>query len=218
MPRPTRRYSLWPSPFSFPHRMPCLVLNIYFPRTFHLLGRNSPSPRLRSRSPLYSRRDDRGATPPRYQEYPPDSRISHDRGRAESPPSRSRGSDRPIRHDALVDLPQRRPRTVSDTRDPDLSTKRRKTEGRDGNPLSLRRGPVGPDTYTPQETSTASTSPQSTGALDDFSRMSGLCHIPFTLVSFAFLRNFQDRGEENHFPHKVFVTRKPRLIKVIGDQ
>ena len=36
-------------------------------------------------------------------------------------------------------------------------------EGRDGNPLLLRRGPVGPDTYMPQETSTASMSPQSTG-------------------------------------------------------
>ena len=158
--------------------MPYPVLNNYFPRTFHLLGRNLPSPRPRSRSPLYNRRDDRGATPPRYQEYPSDLRIPHDRGRPESPPSRSRGPDRLIRHDALVDLPQRRPRTASDTRDPDYSVKRRKTEDRAVNPSIISRAPVGPDTYTPQETSTASTSPRSTGA-DDFSRMSGLSPYPF---------------------------------------
>ena len=198
--------------------MPCLVLNNYFPRTFHLLGRNPPSPRPRSRTPPYNRRDDRGHTPPRYQEYPADSRIPHDRGRAESPPSRSRGSERLDQHDGLLDLPQRRPRPVSDTRDPDHSVKRRKTEDRDGNPSSVRRGPVGPDPYTPQEPSTASTSPRSTGALDDFSRMSGLSRIPFTLVSFARLLNFQDRGEENLSLHKVFVTRKLHLIKTTGDQ
>ncbi|KAI9462815.1 hypothetical protein BJY52DRAFT_1255293 [Lactarius psammicola] len=135
------------------------------------LRRNPPSPRPRSRSPLYNRRDDRGHTPPRHQEYPSDSRIPHDRGRAESPPSRSRGSDRLDRHDAPFDPPQRRPRAVSDTRDLDYSVKRRKTEDRDGNPSSVRRGgPVGTDTYIPQETSTASTSPRSTGAMDDFSR------------------------------------------------
>ena len=215
MPRPTRRCSLSPSPFSFPHCMPYPVLNNYFPRTFHLLGRNLPSPRPRSRSPLYNRRDDRGATPPRYQEYPSDLRIPHDRGRPESPPSRSRGPDRLIRHDALVDLPQRRPRTASDTRDPDYSVKRRKTEDRAVNPSIVSRAPVGPDTYTPQETSTASTSPRSTGA-DDFSRMSGLSHTPFMLISFASPRDFQDRGEESLFLHKVFVTRKHHLIK--GDQ
>jgi len=200
--------------------MPCLVLNNYFPRTFHLLGRNPPSPHPRSRSPLYNRRDDRGHTPPRYQEHPSDSRILHDRGRAESPPSRSRGSDKLDRHDAPFDPPQRRPRAVSDTRDLDYSVKRRKTEDRDGNPSSVRRGPVGTDSYTPQEASTASMSPRSTGALDDFSRMSGLSRIPLTLVSYARLRNFQDqdRGEEGPFLHKVIVTRKRHLIKVKGDQ
>ncbi|KAH8992631.1 hypothetical protein EDB92DRAFT_535983 [Lactarius akahatsu] len=170
MPRPTRRCSLWPSPFSFPHCMPYPVLNNYFPRTFHLLGRNLPSPHPRSRSPLYNRRDDRGHTPPRHQEFPSSSRISHDRGRAESPPSRSRGPDRLDRQDALLGPPQRRPRSVSDTRNPDYTVKRRKTEDRDGNPSSVRRGPVGTDTYAPQEASTASTSPRSTGALDDLSR------------------------------------------------
>jgi hypothetical protein len=196
--------------------MPYPVLNNSFSRTFHLIGRNLPSPRPRSRSPLYNRRDDRGTTPPRYQEYPSESRISHERGRAESPPSRSRGPDRLIRHDALVDLPQRRPRTASDTRDPDYSVKRRKTEDRAVNLSIVGRVPIGPDTYTAQETSTASTSPRSNGAMDDFSRMSGLSDFPFTLVSFARPRNFQDRGEENLSLHKVFVTRKHHPIK--GDQ
>jgi hypothetical protein len=165
--------------------MPCPVLNNCFPRTFHLIGRNPLSPRPRSRSPLYNRRDDRGHTPPRYQEYPSDSRISHDRGRAESPPSRSRGCRQANSTRCPGRLTPTAPPRRSDTRDPDYSAKRRKTEDRDGNASLVRRGLVGPDTYTPQETSTASTSPRSTGALDDFSRMSGLSHIPFTLVSFA---------------------------------
>ncbi|KAH9041546.1 hypothetical protein EDB83DRAFT_1629905 [Lactarius deliciosus] len=182
------------------------------------LRRNPPSPHPRSRSPLYNRRDDRGHTPPRHQEFPSSSRISHDRGRAESPPSRSRGPDRLDRQDALLGPPQRRPRSVSDTRNPDYTVKRRKTEDRDGNPSSVRRGPVGTDTYAPQEASTASMSPRSTGALDDLSRMSGLSRIAFTLVSFARPRNFQDRGEENLFLHKVIVTRKRHLIRATGDQ
>jgi hypothetical protein len=76
----------------------------------------------------------------------------------------------------------------------------------------VRRGPVGVgvDTYIPLETSTASTSPRSTGALDDLSRMSSLSNKPFvfTLVSSVRIRNFQDSAEENRCLHKVIVTEK----------
>ncbi|KAI0294850.1 hypothetical protein B0F90DRAFT_1754609 [Multifurca ochricompacta] len=131
------------------------------------LRRNSPSPRPRSRSPPNNRRDGRGHTPPRYPEYPPDSRPPHYRSRAESPPPRLRGPDR---RDAPFDLPQRRPRGVSEAHDSDYAIKRRKMDDRDGNPSLVRRGHAGADTYPPQEISTASTSPQSTGAIDDLNR------------------------------------------------
>ncbi|KAI0253359.1 hypothetical protein BJV78DRAFT_205453 [Lactifluus subvellereus] len=150
------------------------------------LRRDPPSPRPRSQSPPYHRRDDRGHTSAHYQEHPTDSsRLPHYRSRAESPPSRLRGSDRLDRRDAPLDLPQRRPRVVSDAHDPDYAAKRRKVDDRDGTLLLVRRGPAGADTYTPQETSTASTSPRSTGALDDLSRMSSLSHKPFSSHSCA---------------------------------
>jgi hypothetical protein len=59
----------------------------------------------------------------------------------------------------------------------------------DINFLSARRGSVGTDTYIPQETSTASTSPRSMGAPDDLSRMSSSSHKHFiaTPVSFVLL-------------------------------
>jgi hypothetical protein len=190
--------------------MPCPVLNNCFPYIFHLIGRNSPSPRPRSRSPPYNRRDDRRHSPPRYQEYLSDtSRQPHHRGRAESPPQRLRGPNRLDRRDTPPDLPQRRPRGISDVHDPDYAPKRRKLDD-DGNLPPVRRGPAGADTYTPLETSTASTSPRSTGALDDLSRMSSQSNKPFifTLVSFVRIRNFQDSAEENRCLHKVIATKK----------
>lgn len=177
---------------------------------FHLIGRNSPSPRPRSRSPPYNRRDDRRHSPPRYQEYLSDaSRHPPYRGRAESSPQRVRDPDRLDRRDTPPDLPQRRPRGVSDAHDPDYAPKRRRMDD-DGNLPSVRRGPTGADTYIPLETSTASTSPRSTGALDDLSRMSSLSNKPFifTLVSFVRIRNFQDCAEGNPCLHKVIVTKK----------
>lgn len=85
-------------------------------------------------------------------------------------------------------------------------------DGSDGNLPPIRRGPVGVgvDTYIPPETSTASTSPQSTGALDDHSRMSSLSNKPsvFIPVSSVRIQNFQDSAEENPCLHKVFVTEK----------
>ena len=194
--------------------MPCPVLNNCFPRIFHLIGRNSPSPRPRSRTPPYNRRDDRRQSPPRYQEYPPDSsRLPPYRGRADSPPPRTRAPDRIVQRDTPSDLPQRRPRGISDAHEPDYAPKRRKMDDSDINFLSARRGPVGTDTYIPQETSTASTSPRSTGAPDDLSRMSSLSHKPFiaTLVSFVRIRNFQDSAEENPCLYKTIVSRKRRI-------
>ncbi|KAH9988799.1 hypothetical protein BJV74DRAFT_460805 [Russula compacta] len=109
------------------------------------LRRNSPSP-------PYNLRDDRRHSPPRYREYPSDSsRLPHYRGRAESPPQRLRGPDRLDRRDTPPDLPHRRPRGISDAHDLDSAPKRRKVDDGD-------------------ETSTASTSPRSTGAMDDLSR------------------------------------------------
>jgi hypothetical protein len=176
---------------------------------FHLIGRNSPS-RSRSRSPPYNRRDDRRHSPPRNQEYLSDtSRQPHPRGRAESPPPRFRGPNRLDRRDTPPDLPQRRPRGISDVHDPDYAPKRRKLDD-DGNLPPVRRGPAGADTYTPLETSTASMSPRSTGALDDLSRMSSQSNKPFifTLVSFVRIRNFQDSAEENPCLHKAIATKK----------
>ena len=193
--------------------MPCPVLNNYFPRMFHLIGRNSPPPRPRSRSPPYNRRDDRRHSPPRYQEYPSDSsRLPPHRGRAESPPPRLRVPDRIVRRDSPPEVPQRRPRGISDTQDPDYASKRRRMDDSDSNFLTARRGPVGADTYIPQETPTASTSPRPTGALDDLSRMSSFSHKPFitTLVSFVRIRDFQDSAEENHCLHKAIVSKKHR--------
>jgi len=198
--------------------MPCPVLNNYFPRMFHLIGRNSPSPRPRSRSPPYNRRDDRRHSPPRYQEYPSDSsRLPPYRGRADSPPPRPRSPDRIVRRNTPPDLPQRRPRGISDAHHPDYAPKRRRMDDNDSNFPATRRGPFGADTYTPQEPSTASTSPRSTGALDDLSRMSSLSHKPFitTLVSFVRIRNFQDSAEEILCPYKANVTKK-RWIQFPG--
>ena len=81
----------------------------------------------------------------------------------------------------------------------------------DGNLPPVRRpGGVGVDTYIPLETSTASTSPLSTGPLDDPSRMSSLSNKPFvfTLVSSVRIRNFQDSAEENPYLHKAIDTEK----------
>jgi hypothetical protein len=179
---------------------------------FHLIGRNSPSPRPRSRSPLYNGRDDRRHSPPRYQEYLSDTSRHPYRGRAESPPQRFRDPNKLDRRDTPPDLPQRRPRGISDVHDPDYAPKRRKMDDDDGNLPLVRRSTigVGVDTYIPLETSTASTSPQSTGALDDLSRMSSLSNKPFvfTLVSSVRIRNFQDSAEENPCLHKVIVTEK----------
>ncbi len=201
---------MWPSPFSFPCCMPCPVLNNCFPRMFHLIGRNSPSPRPRSRSPSYNRRDDRRHSPPRYQEYLSDTSRHPYRGRAESPPQRFRSPSRLDRRDTPPDLPQRRPRGPSDVHDPDYAPKRRRMDDDGGNLPPVRRAPAGADTYTLLETSTASTSPRSTGALDDLSRMSSLSNKPFffTLVSFVRIRNFQDSAEENLCLRKVIVTKK----------
>ena len=178
---------------------------------FHLIGRNSPSPRQRSRSPPYNGRDDRRHSPPRYQEYLSDTSRSY-RGRAESPPQRFRDTNKLDRRDTPPELPQRRPRGISDVHDPEYAPKRRKMDDDDGNLPPDRRGPVGVgvDTYIPLEMSTASTSPRSTGALDDLSRMSSLSNKPFvfTLVSSVRIRNFQDSAEENHYLHKVIVTEK----------
>ena len=184
------------------------------PRMFHLIGRNSPSPRPRSRTPPYNGRDDRRHSPPRYQEYPSDSsRLPPYRGRADSPPPRSRGPDRIVQRDTPPDLPQRRPRGISDAHEQDYAPKRRKMDEGDINYLSARRVPVGTDTYIPQEASTASTSPRSTGAPDDLSRMSSLSHKPFitALVSFVRIWNFQDSAEENHCLYKAIVSRKRRI-------
>jgi hypothetical protein len=208
---------LWPSPFSFPCYIPCLILNNCFPRMFHLIGRNSPSPRPRSRSPPYNRRDDRRHSPTRYPEYPSDpSRLPHYRGRVESPPLRLRGPDRLDRRDTPPDLPQRRPRGISDARDPDYAPKRRKMDDDDGNFPPVRRGTVGADTHIPLEPSPASASPRSTGPLDDLSRMSSLSHQPFivTLVSSMCIRNFQDSAEENLCLHKAIVIKR-HLISLL---
>ncbi|KAH9959452.1 hypothetical protein BC827DRAFT_505536 [Russula dissimulans] len=135
------------------------------------LRRNSPSPRLRSRSPPPNRRDDRRHSPPRYQEYPSDSsRLPPYRGRADTPPPRLRGPDRLDRRDTPLDVPQRRPRGISDAPDPDYAPKRRKMDDENGNLLPVRRGPIGADTYIPLDAPTISTSPRSAGALDDLSR------------------------------------------------
>src|SRR5712671_1746117 len=193
--------------------MPCPVLNICFPCMFHLIGRNSPSPRLRSRSPPPNRRDDRQHSPPRYQEYSSDSsRLPPYRGRAETPPPRLRGPDRLDRRDTPPDVPQRRPRGISDAADPDYAPKRRKMDDDNGNLQPVRRAPIGADTYIPLDAPTASTSPQSAGALDDLSRMSSLSHKHFviTLVSFVHLWTFtfQDSAEEDPCLHKVIGTKK----------
>jgi len=192
--------------------MPCPVLNNYFPRMFHLIGRNSPSPRPRSRSPPYNGREDRRHSPPRHQEHLSDTSRHSYRGRAESPPQRFRDPIKLDRRDTPPDLPQRRPRGISDVHDPDYAPKRRKMVDDDGNFPPVRRGPVGVgvDTYIPLEASTASTSPRSTGALDDLSRMSSLSNKPFvfTLVSSVRIRNFQDSAEGNPCLHKVIVTEK----------
>ena len=183
-----------------------------FPRIFHLIGRKSPSPRPRSRSPPFNGRDDRRHSPPRYQEYLSDTSRHPYRGRAESPPQRFRDPNKLDRRDIQPDLPQRRPRGISDVHDPDYAPKRRKVDGDDRNLPPVRRNPVGVgvDTYIPLETSTASTSPRSTGALDDLSRMSSLSNkrFVFTLVSFVRIRDFQDSAEENPCLHKAIVTEK----------
>ncbi|KAI0298874.1 hypothetical protein BC826DRAFT_997089 [Russula brevipes] len=82
---------------------------------FHLIGRDSPSPH--PWSPSYNRRDNRRHSPTRYPEYPSDpSRLPHYRSRVGSPPPRLRGSDRLDQRNLLPDLPQRRPRGISDVR------------------------------------------------------------------------------------------------------
>jgi hypothetical protein len=175
---------------------------------FRLIGLNSPSPHPRSRSPPYNGRDDRRHSPPRYQEYLSTSRHSY---RARAHPQ---GIAIPTnwRRDTPPDLPQRRPQGISDVHDPDYAPKRRKMDDDDGNLPPVGRGPVGVggDTYIPLETSTASTSPESPGALDYLSRMSILSNKPFVfiLVSSVRIRNFQDRAEENPYLHKVIVAEK----------
>jgi hypothetical protein len=147
---------LWPSPFSFPCYLPCPVtpvLNNYLPYMFHLMERNSPSPRPRSRSPSVV---------------------------------------------TIDDTVHRVIRSMFLTHHGIHST---------GVVLRDRESPPAP------ETSTASMSPRSTGALDDLSRMSSLSNksFVFTLVSFVRIRNFQDSAEEkleNPCLHNVIVTKK----------